>query len=120
MKQLTNKQPLSYMLPDSHLVTSLPFIDQELEHSIPKSKVNYLIRAQQNEMGKDLEEYLKEMPTPRLEYAESQEFEAEVERVQLAMAAKEREKEEGKGKKKESGVPEPPKKLVTSEADSLS
>ena len=48
MKQLINKQPLSYMLPDSHLITSLPFIDQELDSTIPKSKVNYLIKAQQN------------------------------------------------------------------------
>lgn len=47
MKQLTNKKPLCYTLPHAHLVAALPFIDQELGNQIHKSKVAYLIRAEQ-------------------------------------------------------------------------
>ena len=43
MKQLTSSQPLAYLLPNSDLVTALPYIDEELPEL--KSKVNYLIRA---------------------------------------------------------------------------
>ena len=74
MKQLMNKQPLSYLLEQSHLVTALSFIDQELEGTIPKSKINYLIKTQQNEMQSDLNHYLKDLPMPELDYANSQEF----------------------------------------------
>lgn len=68
MRQLTNKEPLVYMLENSHLVTSLPFVDQELDTKIPKSKVAYLIKAQQDQMMKDPKEYIKELPEPTLDY----------------------------------------------------
>lgn len=58
MKQLRDKQPLCYMLPNAHLVTALPFIDQQLANEIPKSKVAYLIRAEQEAMQKDPQEYI--------------------------------------------------------------
>jgi len=51
MKQLTNKQHLVHLLPNSHLVTSLPFVDDELDNVVPSSKVHYLIHAQQQSMG---------------------------------------------------------------------
>jgi hypothetical protein len=47
MKQLAGQRPLCYTLENAHLVASLPFIDQELNNQIPKSKVAYLIRAEQ-------------------------------------------------------------------------
>ena len=53
MKQLTNKEHLVYMLEKSHLVTALPFVDQQLDNQIPKSKVSYLIMTEQAEMQKD-------------------------------------------------------------------
>jgi hypothetical protein len=53
MKQLTGKKPLCYMLDNAHLVAALPFIDQELGNQIPKSKVAYLIKTEQEEMQKD-------------------------------------------------------------------
>ena len=43
------------MLPNSHLVTSLPFIDQEIDSSVPKSKVLYLIASQQQKMNKNID-----------------------------------------------------------------
>lgn len=45
MKQITGKKPLCYMLDNAYLVSTLPFIDQELNNNIPKSKVAYLIKA---------------------------------------------------------------------------
>lgn len=45
MKQITNKRPLCYMLDNSHLVASLPFIDEEITNQIPKSKVAYFIKT---------------------------------------------------------------------------
>jgi len=35
------------------MVTSLPFVDQELDSQIPKSKVSYIIKAEQEVMQKD-------------------------------------------------------------------
>ena len=58
MKQITNKQHLVHLLPDSHLVTSLPFIDQDIDNHIPKSKVSYLIASQQQKMNKDPLSYI--------------------------------------------------------------
>ena len=46
------------MLPNAHLVTSLPFVDQELDTVIPKSKVAYLIATEQQKMNKNIEEYV--------------------------------------------------------------
>lgn len=64
MKQLTNKEHLVYMLEKSHLVTSLPFVDQEIDNQIPKSKVSYLIMTEQAEMQKDPQEYIKNLQLP--------------------------------------------------------
>lgn len=72
MKQLTNKEHLVYRLPNSHLVTSLPFVDQELDTQVPKSKVAYLIAAQQQLMNKNTEDYVEEMPLPVLAYVDSE------------------------------------------------
>jgi hypothetical protein len=58
MKQLTGKKPLTYMLENAHLVTALPFIDQELGTQVHKSKVAYLIRAEQEAMQKDTAVYV--------------------------------------------------------------
>lgn len=62
MKQLTNKQPLCYMLDRSHLVASLPFIDEEISAQIPKSKVAYLIKAEQQDMQKNPFDYIASLP----------------------------------------------------------
>jgi len=64
MKQLTNKEHLVYMLEKSYLVTSLPFVDQQLDNQIPKSKVSYLIMSEQAEMQKDPHEYIKNLQLP--------------------------------------------------------
>jgi hypothetical protein len=64
MKQLTNKEHLVYMLEKSHLVTALPFVDQQLDNQIPKSKVSYLIMTEQAEMQKDPQEYIKNLQLP--------------------------------------------------------
>lgn len=109
MKQLTNKKPLCYMLDRSHLVTSLPFIDEEISTQIPKSKVSYLIKAQQEAMQKNPSEYIATLVEPQLEYANSENFQKEVERVQ----AKFEQKGEAKSKKKEITFIDPPKKLVS-------
>ncbi len=53
MKQLTNKEHLVYMLENSYLVTALPFVDQELDNQVPKSKVAYLIKTEQTNMEKN-------------------------------------------------------------------
>jgi hypothetical protein len=47
VKQLTHKQPLCYALDAKGVVESLPFIDNQLDTAVPKSKVSYLIRAEQ-------------------------------------------------------------------------
>ena len=44
MKQLTNAQPLAYRLPNSEMVTSLAYIDDEIPEL--KSKVQYLIKSE--------------------------------------------------------------------------
>ena len=49
MKQLANSQPLVYRLPDSELITALPYIDEEMPEF--KSKVQYLIKAEQDSMA---------------------------------------------------------------------
>ena len=59
MKQITNKEHLVHLLPNSHLVTALPFVDQELDNHVPRSKIAYLIAAKQKEMNKDSSEYIK-------------------------------------------------------------
>lgn len=64
MKQLRDKQPLCYLLPNSHLVNALPFIDTQLEQSIPKSRVAYLIHTEQQEMKKDPQEYIAALALP--------------------------------------------------------
>lgn len=64
MKQLTNKEHLVYMLEKSHLVVALPFVDQQLDNQIPKSKVSYLIMTEQAEMQKDPQEYIKNLQLP--------------------------------------------------------
>jgi hypothetical protein len=64
MKQLTNKEHLVYMLEKSHLVAALPFVDQQLDNQIPKSKVSYLIMTQQAEMQKDPQEYIQNLQLP--------------------------------------------------------
>ena len=58
MKQLTNKQHLVHLLPDSHLVTSLPFIDQDVDNYVPRSRVSYLIASQQQKMERDPLSYI--------------------------------------------------------------
>ena len=62
-------------------------------------------------MAADPHSYIRELPLPALEYADSEEFEREVARVQAKLAQKEQEKAEGKFKRKELGFPEVPKKL---------
>ena len=52
------------MLPDSHLVTSLPFIDQDFDTDKHKSKVLYLIASEQQKMNKDVNEYLQPLKMP--------------------------------------------------------
>jgi hypothetical protein len=74
MKQLTSKKPLCYMLENSHLVAALPFIDQELSNQIPKSKVAYIIRAEQEEMQKNQWDYIASLQEPELTYANSEAF----------------------------------------------
>lgn len=74
MKQLTNKQHLVHMLENSHLVTSLPFVDQELDSTIPKSKVAYLIKTQQSTMNNDPHSYIRDLKEPALTYVGSEEF----------------------------------------------
>ena len=64
MKQLTNKEHLVFMLDKSHLVTSLPFVDQQIDHQVPKSKVAYLIMTEQTTMQKDPQEYIKNLQLP--------------------------------------------------------
>ena len=59
MKQLTNKQHLVYLLDNSHLVTALPFVDSQLDTDIPKSKVSYLIKTQQDQMQADPLTYIQ-------------------------------------------------------------
>lgn len=81
MKQLTGQRPLCYMLENSHLVASLPFIDQELGNQVPKSKVAYLIRAEQEEMQKDPFSYIASLQMPELSIANSELFQQEVNRV---------------------------------------
>ena len=71
MKSLTNKKPLCYMLENSHLVASLPFIDEEITNQIPKSKVAYFIKAEQNIMQKDHHQYIHTLEMPELEFADS-------------------------------------------------
>lgn len=66
-------------------------------------------------MAADPHSYIRELPLPALEYADSEEFEREVARVKAKLAQKEQEKAEGKSKRKELGFPEVPKKLVEGE-----
>jgi len=44
MKQLTQQQPLCYILDHANLVNSLPYADQTLQ-AIPASKIAYLIKT---------------------------------------------------------------------------
>ena len=62
------------MLPNSHLITALPFVDQELDNVVPKSKVSYLIKSQQQEMNKKPEEYIATLLSPELSYVDTEEF----------------------------------------------
>lgn len=71
MKQLTNKEHLVYMLENSYLVTALPFVDQELDNQVPKSKVAYLIKTEQTNMEKNPHEYIKDLKAPSLLFADS-------------------------------------------------
>ena len=59
MKQLTNKEHLVHLLPNRHLVTSLPFVDDELDTLVSSSKVHYLIHAQLQAMNRNKEEYVQ-------------------------------------------------------------
>jgi len=60
------------MLEKSHLVTSLPFVDQEIDNQIPKSKVSYLIITKQAEMQKDPQDYIKNLQISVLKFANSE------------------------------------------------
>jgi hypothetical protein len=60
------------MLEKSHLVTSLPFVDQEIDNQIPKSKVSYLIMTEQAEMQKDPQDYIKNLQISVLKFANSE------------------------------------------------
>lgn len=86
-------------------MTSLPFVDQDLNHRVPKSKVAYLIKAQQDQMMKDPSEYIKDLLPPTLSFVESEQFEQEVARVQQKLQQK------GDSKKKEAVFPDVPKKV---------
>jgi hypothetical protein len=86
-------------------VTSLPFVDQDLNNRVPKSKVAYLIKAQQDQMMKDPSEYIKDLLPPTLSFVESEQFEQEVARVQQKLQQK------GDSKKKEAVFPDVPKKV---------
>jgi hypothetical protein len=92
MKQLTNKEHLVYLLPNSHLVTSLPFVDQELGTSIPNSKISYLIAAEQQKMNKNVNEYIQTLTVPTLDFADTEQFEQEVVRVQAKIEQKQKDK----------------------------
>ena len=74
MKQLTGRQPLAYSLPQAHLVASLPFIDEQYAEQVPRSKVNYLIRAMQEEMQADPQQYIASLAQPTLSFADSERF----------------------------------------------
>lgn len=74
MKQLTGRQPLAYMLPQAHLVASLPFIDEQHAQQVPRSKVNYLIRAMQQEMQADPQQYITTLVQPTLTFADTEKF----------------------------------------------
>lgn len=50
------------MLDQSSLVASLPFIDEEISTQIPKSKVAYLIKAEQETMQRNPLEYISTLP----------------------------------------------------------
>lgn len=91
------------------MVAALAFIDQELEQQVPKSKVAYLIRAEQQEMKKDTLEYIAALPEPQLAFADSAHFQQEVERVTAKLNAPD--KAEAKQKKK-AALTDLPKKLV--------
>ncbi|MCB0370833.1 MAG: hypothetical protein KDD45_15780 [Bdellovibrionales bacterium] len=90
MKQLTNKEHLVYLLNNSHLVTSLPFIDQEIDSRIPKSKIAYLIAAEQQKINRNHMDYVKELALPTLEFVDSEAFEQEVERVKAKIEQKQK------------------------------
>lgn len=74
MKQLTGLQPLAYSLPQAHLVASLPFIDEQYAEQVPRSKVNYLIRAMQQEMQADPQQYIASLTLPTLSFADTEKF----------------------------------------------
>ena len=46
IKQLTSSSPLCFMLPNSQIVTALPYIDQDLPEL--KNKIQYLIKTEQS------------------------------------------------------------------------
>ena len=64
-------------------------MDQDLNNRVPKSKVAYLIKAQQDQMMKDPSEYIKDLLPPTLSFVESEQFEQEVARVQQKLQQKE-------------------------------
>lgn len=55
-KQLVSSLPLCYMLSDSQVVTSLPYIDEELPEF--KNKIQYLIKSEQSQMEFNEGKYL--------------------------------------------------------------
>lgn len=55
-KQLVSSLPLCYMLNDSQVVTSLPYIDEELPEF--KNKIQYLIKSEQSQMEFNEGKYL--------------------------------------------------------------
>ena len=74
MKQITGRLPLAYSLPQAQLVASLPFIDEQYAEQVPRSKVNYLIRAMQEEMQADAKQYIVSLEEPQLSFADSKRF----------------------------------------------
>ncbi len=73
MRSLQHTRPLAYSLPNSQLISSLPYTDQG-----PSSKANYLIQQELLSMHFDEKSYLSESPEITLSFVGSTEFEEEV------------------------------------------
>ncbi len=71
MLGIAGKQPLVYSHPLSHLVTALPYID---ENDVPKSVVAYMVKAEAGEIGKPLSAYLEDFKLPQTPFLNSPDF----------------------------------------------